>query len=163
MTHFRYLYPGNIKSCSYWPNSNNCRKGKYGWRPDYFVVSERINNKICSSIIRHHFYGSNYCSIELYTDLDFYRKRDQHNLPPSVNLRSCIESLTYLIFAIDLLEFKDRKRQKGKIMVTLRDIYKVYSVAIKRHSDQLLIEDLRKGLQNLRFALEEESIRDFGM
>ena len=65
---FRYLYPETVKY-SWWSYRFNARKNNAGWRIDYFVVSDRIKDKVKDSIIHNEIYGSDHCPIELDIDL----------------------------------------------------------------------------------------------
>lgn len=65
---FRYLYPNEIKY-SWWSYRFNARKNNAGWRIDYFVLSEKIKDKIVSSIIHNEILGSDHCPIELNINL----------------------------------------------------------------------------------------------
>lgn len=61
---FRHFYPDEIKY-TYWNNFFNSRARNVGWRIDYFVVSERIVNKVKESKISNEYMGSDHCPIEL--------------------------------------------------------------------------------------------------
>lgn len=61
---FRYLYPDEIKY-SWWSYRFNARNNNAGWRIDYFVVSERLKEKLVSSLIHNEIFGSDHCPIEL--------------------------------------------------------------------------------------------------
>lgn len=61
---YRYLYPEKIQY-SWWSYKTKARERNAGWRIDYFVVSERLKNKVKDSIIHNEIYGSDHCPIEL--------------------------------------------------------------------------------------------------
>ncbi len=65
---FRYLYPDAI-AYTWWSYRFNARKNNAGWRIDYFLVSERIANKVRDVIIHNSIMGSDHCPIELDIDL----------------------------------------------------------------------------------------------
>ena len=65
---FRYLNPNEIKY-SWWSYRFNARSNNAGWRSDYFVVSERLKDKLISSLIHNEILGSDHCPIELNVDL----------------------------------------------------------------------------------------------
>ncbi|MDD7736340.1 MAG: exodeoxyribonuclease III [Bacilli bacterium] len=65
---FRYLNPNEIKY-SWWSYRFNARSNNAGWRIDYFVVSERLKDKLISSLIHNEILGSDHCPIELNVDL----------------------------------------------------------------------------------------------
>lgn len=65
---FRYLNPTEIKY-SWWSYRFNARNNNAGWRIDYFVVSERLKDKLVSSLIHNEILGSDHCPIELNIEL----------------------------------------------------------------------------------------------
>ena len=65
---FRYLNPSEIKY-SWWSYRFNARSNNAGWRIDYFVVSERLKDKLVSSLIHNEILGSDHCPIELNINL----------------------------------------------------------------------------------------------
>jgi len=65
---FRYLYPNLIKY-TWWSYRYNARKNNAGWRIDYFIVSNRIKDKIIDAKIHTDILGSDHCPIELDIDL----------------------------------------------------------------------------------------------
>ena len=65
---FRYLYPNKVKY-SWWSYRMKARERNVGWRIDYFVLSERIKDKLIDSVIHDEIYGSDHCPIELRIDL----------------------------------------------------------------------------------------------
>lgn len=66
---FRYFYPDKTGAYTWWSYMFNARKNNAGWRIDYFIVSERLKEKIQDSIIHHDIYGSDHCPVELQIDL----------------------------------------------------------------------------------------------
>ena len=65
---FRYLYPEKVQY-SWWSYRMNARMNNAGWRIDYFVISERIKDKIVDSIIHNEIYGSDHCPVELVIEI----------------------------------------------------------------------------------------------
>ncbi|MCR5505431.1 MAG: exodeoxyribonuclease III [Bacilli bacterium] len=65
---FRELYPDTVKY-SWWSYRFNARMNNAGWRIDYFLVSERIMDKVKDSKIHNDIFGSDHCPIELDIDL----------------------------------------------------------------------------------------------
>ena len=66
---YRYLYPEKVEY-SWWSYRMKARERNAGWRIDYFVLSERIKDKIKDVVIRGDVYGSDHCPVELFiTDL----------------------------------------------------------------------------------------------
>ena len=49
---FRYLYPDKEDAFSWWSYMGHAREKNVGWRIDYFVVSDRIKDKIKDAKIR---------------------------------------------------------------------------------------------------------------
>lgn len=66
---FRYLYPDKKDTYSWWSYRFNSRERNAGWRIDYFLVSDKIKDKIQDSKILSDIYGSDHCPVEL--DIDF--------------------------------------------------------------------------------------------
>lgn len=66
---FRYLYPDLEGKYSWWSYRFNARANNAGWRIDYFIVSDRIRDKIKDVIIRNDIYGSDHCPVEIDIDL----------------------------------------------------------------------------------------------
>lgn len=66
---FRYKYPDLTDAYSWWSYRFNSRERNAGWRIDYFVVSDSIQDKIVDAKIHNEIYGSDHCPIELDIDL----------------------------------------------------------------------------------------------
>lgn len=62
---FRYLNPEATGMYSWWSYRFNARKNNAGWRIDYFLVSNRIAEKIQATPIHAQVYGSDHCPVEL--------------------------------------------------------------------------------------------------
>ncbi len=62
---FRYLYPDKEGAYSWWSYRFHAREKNAGWRIDYFVVSDRLRDKIKSASIHTEIYGSDHCPVEL--------------------------------------------------------------------------------------------------
>ena len=62
---FRYLYPDLEGAYSWWSYRFRAREKNAGWRIDYFVVSNRLADKIKSASIHNEIYGSDHCPVEL--------------------------------------------------------------------------------------------------
>lgn len=65
---FRYLYPEKVEY-SWWSYRFSARQKNVGWRIDYFIVSERLKDKIADAKIHTEIYGSDHCPVELLIDL----------------------------------------------------------------------------------------------
>lgn len=66
---FRYLYPDVTGVYSWWSYRFSARKNNAGWRIDYFIVSERIADKIKEARIYTDITGSDHCPVGLEIDL----------------------------------------------------------------------------------------------
>ncbi|SFG13583.1 exodeoxyribonuclease III [Oribacterium sp. WCC10] len=66
---FRLLHPDAVDEYSWWSYRMKARERNVGWRIDYFVVSEKIKDRIKSSDIHQEIMGSDHCPIELQMEL----------------------------------------------------------------------------------------------
>ena len=66
---FRHLYPDVTDVYSWWSYRFRARENNAGWRIDYFVVSEDLNDKIAEAKIHTEIFGSDHCPVELDLDL----------------------------------------------------------------------------------------------
>ncbi|GHU63054.1 exodeoxyribonuclease III [Clostridia bacterium] len=62
---FRYLYPNLENAYTWWSYRFNARANNAGWRIDYFVVSERIRDRVNDVAILDDVYGSDHCPVLL--------------------------------------------------------------------------------------------------
>ena len=62
---FRYFYPDTTDAYSWWSYRFRAREKNTGWRIDYFVVSERLAEKIEGATIHNQVFGSDHCPVEL--------------------------------------------------------------------------------------------------
>lgn len=62
---FRYLYPDATGMYSWWSYRFNARKNNAGWRIDYFLVSNRLADKITATPIYSDILGSDHCPVGL--------------------------------------------------------------------------------------------------
>ena len=62
---FRYLYPDSEQVYSWWSYRFKAREKNAGWRIDYFICSERLNDKINDAKIHCDIFGSDHCPVEL--------------------------------------------------------------------------------------------------
>ena len=67
---FRYLYPDLEGAYSWWSYRFQARAKNAGWRIDYFIVSDRIKDKIKAAKILSDVFGSDHCPVLLELDLD---------------------------------------------------------------------------------------------
>ena len=66
---FRYLYPDVTGAYSWWSYMFSARAKNAGWRIDYFVVSNRLADKITEAAIHSDIMGSDHCPVELQIEL----------------------------------------------------------------------------------------------
>jgi exodeoxyribonuclease-3 len=62
---FRYLYPDVTGAYSWWSYRFHARENNAGWRIDYFIVSNRIQNAILQGSIHADVFGSDHCPVSL--------------------------------------------------------------------------------------------------
>ena len=61
---FRHLYPEQV-TYSWWSYRFKAREKNTGWRIDYFVISQRLNERIADAKIHTEIMGSDHCPVEL--------------------------------------------------------------------------------------------------
>lgn len=62
---FRYLYPDKEFIYSWWSYRFNARKNNAGWRIDYFLTSNKLQDKIEDALIDTEILGSDHCPVIL--------------------------------------------------------------------------------------------------
>ena len=62
---FRHFYPDARNEYSWWSYRFHARENNAGWRIDYFIVSERLREKLDGASIHQEIYGSDHCPVEL--------------------------------------------------------------------------------------------------
>ena len=62
---FRLLYPEQTGAYSWWSYRFHARENNAGWRIDYFLVSDRLRERVTAARILQDVYGSDHCPIEL--------------------------------------------------------------------------------------------------
>ncbi|MFE6168309.1 exodeoxyribonuclease III [Viridibacillus arvi] len=62
---FRYLYPTQTDTYTWWSYMSKVRERNIGWRIDYFIVSNRLQEKIESAEVHASILGSDHCPIVL--------------------------------------------------------------------------------------------------
>ena len=65
---FRSLYPEKVQY-SWWSYMFNSREKNVGWRIDYFVVSQRLLEKVKDSFILNEIMGSDHCPVGIEIEL----------------------------------------------------------------------------------------------
>lgn len=66
---YRYVYPDKGDQYTWWSYMSRVRERNIGWRIDYFIVSERLSNKILKAEIHDQVLGSDHCPIMLDIEL----------------------------------------------------------------------------------------------
>ena len=62
---FRYFYPDKAGAYSWWSYRFKAREKDAGWRIDYFVVSDRLKEKMKDALIYKEVMGSDHCPVGL--------------------------------------------------------------------------------------------------
>lgn len=62
---YRHFYPTQEGAYTWWSYMNKVRERNIGWRIDYFIVSERIAEKLIDSQIHCDVMGSDHCPVVL--------------------------------------------------------------------------------------------------
>lgn len=60
---FRYLNPDKTGAYTWWSYMFNARKNNAGWRIDYFLVSDRIKDRVTAAPIYAEILGSDHCPV----------------------------------------------------------------------------------------------------
>ena len=66
---WRSLNPDTEGVYSWWSYRFSARQKNAGWRIDYFIISDRITDKVTDAKIHTDIYGSDHCPVELDMDL----------------------------------------------------------------------------------------------
>ena len=62
---YRYLYPDKTGAYSWWSYMFKARQNNAGWRIDYFLVSNRLKEKISQASIHADILGSDHCPVSV--------------------------------------------------------------------------------------------------
>ena len=62
---FRYFYPDKKDVYSWWSYMFHAREKNTGWRIDYFVVSEKLKDRLEGAEIHTQVMGSDHCPVEV--------------------------------------------------------------------------------------------------
>lgn len=65
---FRYFYPDTEGVYSWWSYRFKAREKNAGWRIDYFLVSERLIDRVKDARILTDVFGSDHCPVVLEID-----------------------------------------------------------------------------------------------
>lgn len=63
---FRHFYPDTTGAYSWWSYRFHAREKNVGWRIDYFLVSNRLMDRVATAAIHSEILGSDHCPIEVY-------------------------------------------------------------------------------------------------
>jgi exodeoxyribonuclease-3 len=66
---FRLLYPDQTDAYSWWSFRTRARERNVGWRIDYFVISDRLRDKVKDAFILPEVMGSDHCPVGLELNL----------------------------------------------------------------------------------------------
>jgi len=66
---FRYFYPDQKDIYSWWSYRFKAREKNAGWRIDYFVTSQSLDDKLVDAKIHTDVLGSDHCPVELLLDI----------------------------------------------------------------------------------------------
>ena len=61
---FRWLYPEQV-TYSWWSYRFQARQKNAGWRIDYFLLSDRLRDRLADARIHTDILGSDHCPVEL--------------------------------------------------------------------------------------------------
>ncbi|RRK11432.1 exodeoxyribonuclease III [Lactiplantibacillus garii] len=62
---FRHFYPDQTEIYSWWSYRFHARDNNSGWRIDYFITSNRLDDRLLNARILNDVYGSDHCPVEL--------------------------------------------------------------------------------------------------
>ena len=65
---FRHFYPDLEGAYSWWSYRFRAREKNAGWRIDYFLTSQRMDERLVSATIHNEIFGSDHCPVELVID-----------------------------------------------------------------------------------------------
>jgi exodeoxyribonuclease-3 len=70
MDSFRSLYPELAGAYTWWSYRFNARANNAGWRIDYFIVSNRLMDRVRDVVLLKDVHGSDHCPVRLELDAD---------------------------------------------------------------------------------------------
>lgn len=62
---FRFFYPDRAEVYSWWSYRFHAREKNAGWRIDYFLASNRLQDRLVSAHIHTDIFGSDHCPVEV--------------------------------------------------------------------------------------------------
>ena len=66
---FRLIHPPDEGRYSWWSYMFPARENNAGWRIDYFLVSDRLRDRVRDADIQDQVFGSDHCPVTLELDL----------------------------------------------------------------------------------------------
>lgn len=66
---FRFFHPDEEGIYSWWSYRFKAREKNAGWRIDYFLVSDRLQDKLTGASIHNEIFGSDHCPVEVDLEL----------------------------------------------------------------------------------------------
>jgi exodeoxyribonuclease-3 len=67
---FRFFYPDLKDAYTWWSYRFKAREKNVGWRIDYFLVSNRLQDRLKSASIHNEIMGSDHCPVEVVLDFE---------------------------------------------------------------------------------------------
>ena len=67
---YRHLYPNQTDAYTFWTYRGGCRAKNVGWRLDYFILSERLEDLLVDNIIDTELVASDHAPITLLMNID---------------------------------------------------------------------------------------------
>ena len=68
---FRAEHPDRTGAYTFWDYKTNARADNLGWRIDYFLINERLEDFMVDAWISSHILGSDHCPVGLELEFDF--------------------------------------------------------------------------------------------
>lgn len=62
---FRFFHPDETGIYSWWSYRFKAREKNAGWRIDYFIVSDNLNDQLADAKIHTEIFGSDHCPVEV--------------------------------------------------------------------------------------------------
>ena len=62
---FRFFHPNETDIYSWWSYRFKAREKNAGWRIDYFIVSDDLNDQLADAKIHTEIFGSDHCPVEV--------------------------------------------------------------------------------------------------
>lgn len=62
---YRYFYPDKVEAYTWWSYMRQSRTKNIGWRIDYFIVSDKLQNELKEAYIFDQILGSDHCPVAI--------------------------------------------------------------------------------------------------